>query len=294
LIWAEFISSNLIAVLSWFYIRGYIPTSFWFLFFFLALWVVQIQCISGIITNRIGLLIYDARHVRRLRWGVVALIGLINVSVYCIWIPAHLQISPTWIYINGIWDRIEKGMFLIIDSSLNLYFIHLVRTRLIANGLTKYKPLFKFNMAMIVFSMSLDAIIIATMSIPNGLVYIQFHPLMYILKLHIELNMASLIGKVVKASGTTGGAYHKDTELNGSIAKGRAPRMNNVLGSVQQTHQSHVHSDPSEIRNHTPGGITRMVQTSVTSRPHNVEADDRDSQSSIQHLNKPETWETGP
>lgn len=82
--------------------------------------------------------------------------GLINISVFCVWIPARLQISETFVHVNEIWDRIEKGLFLIIDAGLNLYFIYLVRTNLIANGLKKYYPLFKFNMFMVAVSMSLD------------------------------------------------------------------------------------------------------------------------------------------
>jgi hypothetical protein len=38
------------------------------------------------------------------------------------------------------------------------------------------------------------------MSLPNSFVYVQFHPLVYLVKLHIEMNMADLIGKVVRAS----------------------------------------------------------------------------------------------
>lgn len=38
------------------------------------------------------------------------------------------------------------------------------------------------------------------MSIGTGVIYIQFHPLVYLIKLHIELNMAELIAKAVRAS----------------------------------------------------------------------------------------------
>lgn len=42
------------------------------------------------------------------------------------------------------------------------------------------------------------------MSLPNDIVYLQFHPLAYLVKLHIEMNMADLITKVVKASNPAG------------------------------------------------------------------------------------------
>jgi hypothetical protein len=109
-----------------------------------------------IIINRIRLLMVVKKNATRLKWAVFFILALINISVFVIWIPARLQISPRWIHINNIWDRCEKGIFLLIDLCLNLYFIYLVRNGLIANGLTKYIPLFRFNLAMIGVSMAMD------------------------------------------------------------------------------------------------------------------------------------------
>jgi hypothetical protein len=74
-------------------------------------------------------------------------VSVINISTFCIWIPARLQINETYIRINDVWDRVEKSLLAIIDVGLNLYFIHLVRAKLISNGLTKYNRLFHFNLA---------------------------------------------------------------------------------------------------------------------------------------------------
>lgn len=98
----------------------------------------------------------DRRKATKIRWTVAFILGLVNISVFCIWLPARLQISETYIHVNNIWDRIEKGIFLIVDASLNFYFIYLVRVKLIANGLQKYMPLFKFNIFMVAVSISLD------------------------------------------------------------------------------------------------------------------------------------------
>lgn len=65
-----------------------------------------------IIINRIALLVRDQHRIRRLKWIVALLLGLINISVFCIWIPARLQISKRIIFINEVWDRIEKVLFL--------------------------------------------------------------------------------------------------------------------------------------------------------------------------------------
>jgi hypothetical protein len=107
-----------------------------------------------IIINRIALLRRSENT--NIKWTVAIILGLVNISVFCIWIPARLQVSKTFININEIWDRIEKGIFCVVDCSLNYYFVRLIRTKLIANGLTKYTSLFRFNLFMIAFSMSLD------------------------------------------------------------------------------------------------------------------------------------------
>jgi hypothetical protein len=98
----------------------------------------------------------DQRHADYLKWSVAIFVGLINISVFIIWIPAQLQISQRWIDINTYWDRCEKVLFAVLDISLNIYFVYLVRSKLIANGLEKYRKLFRFNLAMIFVSVSLD------------------------------------------------------------------------------------------------------------------------------------------
>jgi hypothetical protein len=92
----------------------------------------------------------------RLRWSVAIFISLINITVFCIWIPARLQISQRYIDINQIWDRIEKVLFAVVDLGLNLYFLYIVKSQLIACGLEKYRALYNFNIGMVVLSISMD------------------------------------------------------------------------------------------------------------------------------------------
>ena len=70
----------------------------------------------------------------RLRIGVAVLITAVNISVYCIWVPARLQVSERYIYINDRWDRCEKVIYLCVDGALNWYFMHIVRKRLVDQG----------------------------------------------------------------------------------------------------------------------------------------------------------------
>ncbi|KAI1335915.1 hypothetical protein F5Y15DRAFT_419373 [Xylariaceae sp. FL0016] len=214
MIWGHWLSNNLFGILSFLYLRDIIEASFWLWFFILVLWVFQSQLIVQIIANRLSLLILIKSHARTMKLVIFGIMTAINISVFCIWIPARLEINDTWVHINSIWDRIEKSIFLILDASLNAYFIYMVRSRLLANGLLKYRPLFHFNIAMIFVSVSADIVLIGMMSLPNDLVYLQFQALAYAIKLHIEMGMADLIKKIVRASNSSG------RELSSGVGKG--------------------------------------------------------------------------
>lgn len=121
-----------------------------------------------ILANRLSLIMYNPAKERRLRLGLLLAIGLINVSVFCIWVPARLQISQTYIRVNLIWDRAEKTIFAAIDLSLNTYFMWLLKSKLIASGLTQYDLVYKYNIVMVGVSISLDA------SLPNSQVHDRY------------------------------------------------------------------------------------------------------------------------
>jgi hypothetical protein len=50
----------------------------------------------------------------------------------------------------------EKVIFLCVDAALNAYFLYLVKSRLIAFGLDKYRTLFKFNLGIVLVSLGMD------------------------------------------------------------------------------------------------------------------------------------------
>lgn len=57
---------------------------------------------------------------------------------------------------HPVWNRVEKVTFMVTDLCLQAYFVHLVRANLLSNGLTKYRFLFRVNVGMIFFSISMD------------------------------------------------------------------------------------------------------------------------------------------
>lgn len=283
--------------------------SFWFLFFLLVLWVIQIQCTMQIIINRIALLMVNPAQVRTLKLSVLALITLINISVFCIWIPAQLQISQTYININIVWDRMEKAIIAVVDVGLNFYFIHLVRARLIANGLTKYTRLFHFNLVMIAISLSLDVsyppsspaarndlltrlpqvILIGVMSLPSSVVYIQFHPLVYLVKLHIEMNIADLIACVVRESNPHSTGSGPSYGNGQSSRQQGSTKMTTLVGT--RNHGTRLKDDKNDEAlvplpeqdgrgSHTGPGIRMTVETQVMHSPRPFKEDDDLSESS--------------
>jgi hypothetical protein len=129
-----------------------------------------VQFLLQIIVNRCSILLTDQKKAYRLRVAVAILITAVNISVYCVWIPARLQISERFVRINEWWDRCEKVIYLLVDGALNFYFIHIVRINLVIHGLTKYKELVHFNMFIIGFSLSMDVLIISMMSLKNTFV----------------------------------------------------------------------------------------------------------------------------
>ncbi|VUC30770.1 unnamed protein product [Clonostachys rosea] len=226
MVWGEIVASLCFGILTYLHLFGIIKPSFEFYFCILTLWVMQVQFLLQIIINRSAILLTDRKFLFRIKYGTVLIIGLINISVYCIWIPARLQISPTWIHINEIWDRCEKAIYLIVDGGLNLLFIKIVKQNLIELGLHKYNGLVRFNIFIIGFSLGMDVLIIAMMSLPNTFVYMQFHPLAYIVKLNIEMSMASLIAKLARTSepGGTSDYSHTHSRSHGP----RTERGNNT------------------------------------------------------------------
>ncbi|CAD0106007.1 unnamed protein product [Aureobasidium uvarum] len=266
MVWAELFSSLGLSIVCWLVLQGPLPLNVYTLFSILSFWVIQVHCLFQIIINRVSILMLNRRRAKQLKIGTTVGILCLNISVFCIWIPAKLQVNETYEKLNVVWDRIEKVIILIVDAGLNYYFIRVVKKQLIKPGLTKYKPLVKFNNYMILLSLAMDCLIIGMLSLKNPLVYLM---------LKIELSMAELIAIVARGNQDNGQIRFNNPESsNGTIsAKGytfntqtsqskRAsiqkspPSPNDVeLGHVRpQTPEMHSHfgiiEEEESVRNH--------------------------------------------
>ncbi|KAF2129231.1 hypothetical protein P153DRAFT_15809 [Dothidotthia symphoricarpi CBS 119687] len=238
MIWLELVTSLVMGLESFLHLLKVIKPSFAFYFTILFFWCIQVQLLLQIIINRIRIIVPDRRRSRMIMIATAAFVTAINISVFNIWIPARLQISHRYHIINEYWDRSEKALYLIVDAILNWYFLKTVKANLINNGLTKYNKLVRFNQRMVGISLLMDVMIIAAMWIPNSFVYIQFHPLAYLVKLNIEMVMGNLIKRIaISASRRPGKAALAD-EFKSSSNMSTSGKKSKATGLKSHRHSS--------------------------------------------------------
>jgi len=203
MVWGEIIANIGLMVVGWLFLHGVVGATVPVLFFILFPWIFQIQLLMQIIINRIALIAENRKTIFRIKWGTAALITAINISVFCIWIPSHITTPvPVFVRINTYWDKCEKVLIMFVDAFLNLFFLTTVNRRLVKqHGLIKYKPLVGFNARLMVISVCMDGMLIGLMFLKNPLVYVIFHPVVYTVKLNIEMSMASLVIRLAKGQG---------------------------------------------------------------------------------------------
>ena len=132
------------------------------------LWSIQTQLLSQIIANRVALIMVEKRRAAMLRWGLFIAIGLVNIPVCVIWTTAMLPGATPFHHVLNFWfEKAEKTFFLVIDLSLNLFFLYLVRSRLISDGLSKYWKLYHFNAGIVMLSTSMDILLLGFLSLPD-------------------------------------------------------------------------------------------------------------------------------
>ncbi|EMD93177.1 hypothetical protein COCC4DRAFT_151123 [Bipolaris maydis ATCC 48331] len=254
MIWTDTIVNFVFAIVTYLHLCGIVPPSYGFFFGTVLLWSFQTQLLPLIIANRVSLIMVDKKKARLLKWGLFIIIGLVNISVGCIWIPSQMKVSPTIIAINHVWEPVEKSFFLVVDLALNVYFLYLVRYRLIANGLTKYMRLFRFNTAIVGVSTSMDALLLGLLRLPDGYTYVQFAPVAYIVKLNIELSMAVMISKVVRSS---------SDRRDDRYAEG-----NHTLHGIHRTNSSTLGSRiPQQNSNHSVAKVDAHNETASSNWP---------------------------
>ncbi|KAL3424536.1 hypothetical protein PVAG01_03817 [Phlyctema vagabunda] len=211
-------------VLIWLVLNHFVASGAAFVVIISILWTLELQLYYQIIINRCAVVTENTKIITRLKWASAVFIGFINISVTIFWIPSMISPDsiPHSVTINSYWDRISKGLLLILDACLNIYFLMTVQKQLVKfHGLVKYAPLVRLNSWLMLFSVSLDGMLIGIESIAlkeKTVLWQQFHPLTYLIKLQIELSLAALIAKLVKASKNGQSTYFNDEWIRNESA----------------------------------------------------------------------------
>ncbi|KAF3050595.1 hypothetical protein E8E11_008840 [Didymella keratinophila] len=252
MLWGEILVNVCIGVVGWLFLTGTLGPTVPVLFFILLFWVFQIQLLMQIIINRIALIAEHRNTVRNIKWGTVIVISAINIAVFCIWIPAHVEPPhPTFVKINNVWDKISKVLILIVDAGLNWYFLRIVKIRLVDQvGLTKYKPLVSFNAKLMIVSIAMDGLLIGLMFLKNQVVYIQFHPVVYMVKLNIEMSMASLIVRLAKGK-SENDAYSEEFGSSTGPSNSQSDRRSKAKPNQFQSFQLTSAKGPGRSKIHS-------------------------------------------
>ncbi|KAJ4256899.1 hypothetical protein NW762_008995 [Fusarium torreyae] len=251
----------------------------------LGLGVLGYLFLNGVIKPGISIIAESRQTIQKLKWGTAIVVTCINIAVFCIFIPSHMDppVSQGFVTVNKYWDRTSKILICIIDAALNWYFLRIVQQRLIKESrLVKYQPLVSFNARLMIVSVAMDILLIGLMSLPNQTVFIQFHPVVYLVKLNIEMSMATLITQLARKKmtdelypsmsySTTPKNRTQDPE---SGADGKAPTFG---ASIQMTHRTKAASTseesldaPSDVPE-SQAGIRRQIEVKIESAPGNQE-----------------------
>lgn len=289
MVWVSWSCGVTQSSINYAYLRGRIEPSFWLFFFQVLIWYTQIQLLMLIMVNRVSLIMYNPIAERRLKLGVLVIITLLNMGVMLAWIPAQLQINDGFIAANRIYHWIEKSIFTIVDASLNCLFIYLVRTKLVNPGLTRYRHLYRFNVAMVIVSISLDITVIGMVATGYPEIFVGFRALSAMLKLHIEITIADFIAKILKAS--------RMEDNTGQI--NYTPDSGPLDSDIRHTWQSSRQNTTSESRPRSEQ-MTPIEGARVHTRPSVVgPADRRESEAtqsggeSEHHAQKRWSWVKG-
>uniref|UniRef100_A0A0D2XSV6 Integral membrane protein n=1 Tax=Fusarium oxysporum (strain Fo5176) TaxID=660025 RepID=A0A0D2XSV6_FUSOF len=197
--------------------------------------------LNGVIKPGISIIAESRQTIQRLKWGTAFAVTCINIAVFCIFIPSHMD-PP---------ERLVKE-----------------------SRLTKYRPLVSFNAKLMILSVGMDILLIGLMSLPNQTVFIQFHPVVYLVKLNIEMSMASLITRLAQKKMTD--------ELYPSMSYSATPKgqtyddLEHAQGfdaSIQMTHKSKAASRSEDSLeglsdvSEPPNGIHRRIEVKIESEP---------------------------
>ena len=188
----------------------------------------------------------------------------------------------------------SKVLICLVDAGLNVWFLRIVRQRLVRYyGLKKYAPLVRFTAWLMLFSIGMDVssgplarylcrnvlircsqiMLIGLMFLENGLVFVQFHPVTYMVKLNIEMSMASLITRLARGSSHIDVSDLVDDQQHSSQQQQRSTPRTEL---DNRTKNDASDEEPIELQGKRPDSERSMgaplVTTDIRITTHDIEA----------------------
>ncbi|UQC87725.1 uncharacterized protein CLUP02_13244 [Colletotrichum lupini] len=193
MIWIFLLTNISQAVTNWLLAHGDFVKSIGSSIGSCMLWILQTQLAPQILANRLGLLLVDKKRAKMMKFGLLVIVGVINISVTCIYIAGY-SINPKYFtHLHKIWDPIDKVVDLLIDISLNTVFLRIIQHEFVADGLQ--------NCPVCTTIQRYDLTTITQLHNPiwnEPYLYAMTHPMAYTMKLIIEMTMADLISSIAK------------------------------------------------------------------------------------------------
>ncbi|KAK1498939.1 hypothetical protein CCUS01_02559 [Colletotrichum cuscutae] len=198
MIWIFLLANTSQAVMNWLLAHGDLSKSIGLVIGSCMLWTLQTQLAPQILANRLGLLLVNKKRAKMMKFGLLAIVGVINISVTCIYVTGY-SINPEYFtHLHKIWDPIDKVVDLLIDISLNTVFLRIIQHEFVADGLQKYRLLFYCGVLFVLISLCMDILMIVMMTVQEPFLYAMTHPMAYTMKMIIEMTMADLISSIAK------------------------------------------------------------------------------------------------
>ncbi|KAK0452643.1 hypothetical protein EV421DRAFT_1898366 [Armillaria borealis] len=237
MIWVEILADLGFCIVSWGYLAKIFPPGLGVFLTVILCWICQVQCLM-LIHRQSTLHPILAAKAKAHPQGFCGDHRDYDIHIHGLHMDSRA--SSNQHYLNHWYDRFEKSVYLLLDLFLNLLFIHKVKTRLVQHGLKKYDRVMRFNQYIIVISIGMDVLLLGVTALRNQFVYCQFHPVVYIVKLQIEMSMSRLLIKVARSTGIN--VYHEERgEMTSESVSGSKPTGAGV--GIQITTQIYTHAE---------------------------------------------------
>lgn len=205
-------ASGILACLSWMYLINYFRPGEAEMIAFLMLWSLQAHLYFQLVVTRV--LVLNRHKATKFRLFIFALNAGINLMMFSLWLAPVIQPFTTHSARIFWLPRVEKCLLLAIDLAINVYFLRLVSSKLLAGGFAKYRTFVHYNYKIIILSLACDCFMLGFQWYPgNDVMFVILHPALFLNKLVLEM---SICERMAQSSKSTQGATLQERTMSPS------------------------------------------------------------------------------